>query len=414
MYIAVLGASVLVTVLGLSALLVARIEGRSAVAEADIAEARRCAAAGIEIARYVIQSTANWRTRGSGIWMTAVTLGKGQVTVHVTDPSDDDITDSASEPIVITATGTAGRATQYLTATLSPQSSGYECLNSGVHAGGAISLTSATVLSDRTIGSNVSITATTSSVQANAEAVGLVAGATYTKTTTSGITARAMPDSTALDAWVSLAQNIPYASLSSSGGSGRTMENTVLSPTGNSYGSPHASGIYVIDCSNNQVTIQNCRIYGTLILLNPGAGSAINGSIRWDVPVANQPALLVKGNITVSTSQTLLSEATCNANFNPTGTPYMSSADADKTDTYPSSICGLIFISGNATLLGANTISGALMVGGTLSLAVNSTTGVAARLDLSYSDIYYTSPPTGFAAPTTMRLSGNGIVQVVK
>src|SRR5258705_23848 len=91
MYVAVLGAAMLITVLGLSGLLAARIEARSSFAQADIAEARRNAAAALEVGRYVIASQSGWKSRGTGDWFTHLDLGKGYAALNVADPVDGDL-----------------------------------------------------------------------------------------------------------------------------------------------------------------------------------------------------------------------------------------------------------------------------------------------------------------------------------
>lgn len=413
LYIAVLGASILITVLGLAALTTARIEGRSAVAEADIAEARRCAAAALELGRYIISSDSTWRTHGNGDWVLNSKFGKGTLTVNVSDPSDGDITNLPYGPVLVTGIGGKGDATQKLSVTLTPQTLGWECLNSGLHAGGAVTFTSATLVADRTCGSNAAMTAAASSIQTNVEAVGAIAGATYTKSTTTGIPARSMPDSNVFNPYIAAGAALDRNLLASTGGK-KYIENLVLSPGSNPIGpATSAAGIYVLDCNDEDIVIRNCRIVGTLILLNPGLGTTVTGSLRWDPATSNYPALLVRGPITIATSQTPLSEATQNTNFNPAGTPYGGSSDIDKTDTYPSSIAGLVYTSGNAAFQGYNTISGIAIIGGTLSLTANAATGVAARLDLTYNGAYYTSPPPGFAAPTRMVVSPGTFTQVV-
>ena len=56
----------------------------------------------------------------------------------------------------------------------------------------------------------------------------------------------------------------------------------------------NAQGIYWINCGGNKLVIERSRIQGTLLVVNPGAGSCIgNGPINWSPAVAGYPALLV-------------------------------------------------------------------------------------------------------------------------
>jgi hypothetical protein len=89
------------------------------------------------------------------------------------------------------------------------------------------------------------------------------------------------------------------------------------------------------------------RVYGTLIIVNPAAGSIIR---RCNIEAPpGQPALLVRGNITVESGHSLLSEDAIDRNLNPTGAPHLASTDKDESDKYPVVICGLVYIFGNVT-----------------------------------------------------------------
>jgi hypothetical protein len=414
MYVAVLGAAMLITVLGLSALLAARVEGRSAVTESDIADARRAAAAALDLGRYTVTRTSTWRSRTSGQWFTGVPLGSATMSLSVVDPDDGNLANQPDGRVVITGTGRKGDATQIFTVTMEPQTRGWSCLDVGIFAGGAVTLTSATVNADRTLSSNTSVTATTSSVKTNVEAVGAIAGGTFEMATTTGARPRTSPDSTVWSWYTANGTNVSIGSVPEASGR-KVIQKCILSPASNPLGGGlNSRGIYVIDCSGSAITVQDCRILGTLVLLNPGAGSLITGSVRWDPAQAGMPCLLVKGDLVIATSQTALSESALATNFNPSGTPYNGSSDTDTADTYPSSIGGLLYISGNAVLQGHNAVQGAIAVGGTLGMTLNATTGVAARLDLAYDGTYYTTPPPGFAAPTAMIVTPGSLVQVVK
>ena len=77
--------------------------------------------------------------------------------------------------------------------------------------------------------------------------------------------------------------------------SGRFIYRKVLSPSVNPFsGGTNAEGIYWINCNGNRLTIERSRIHGTLLVVNPGAGSSIaHGPISWAPAVAGYPALLV-------------------------------------------------------------------------------------------------------------------------
>ena len=60
--------------------------------------------------------------------------------------------------------------------------------------------------------------------------------------------------------------------------------------------------IYVIDCGGQSIMVQNMRLAGTLVLLNTGSNSAIQGSVNMAPSVANYPTLLVSGSLGGSTA----------------------------------------------------------------------------------------------------------------
>lgn len=174
------------------------------------------------------------------------------------------------------------------------------------------------------------------------------------------------------------------------------MDRVLLSPTSNPYGTPNASGIYIINCNNQNVQIGPCRIVGTLVLLSPGGGTTIQGPITWETAVAGYPALLTNGPIAISFSSSVnLGEATYGINFNPSGTPYPfvnGTSDTNASDAFPSIINGLVYVGGNLTL-SANTspaFNGCIISSG--QIIYNCTSA-----SLTYGNASYVAPPPGFS-----------------
>jgi hypothetical protein len=163
--------------------------------------------------------------------------------------------------------------------------------------------------------------------------------APFSMTTPSGLL---IPDNSVIQSWMQQATTVDIDTIPS-----RTAEKRVLAPGLNPWGTSNAKGIYVIDCKNKVLTFQDMRVYGTLIIVNPAAGSIIR---RCNIEAPpGQPALLVRGNITVESGHSLLSEDAIDRNLNPTGAPHLASTDKDESDKYPVVICGLVYIFGNVT-----------------------------------------------------------------
>ena len=397
-YVAILGTTLIVMTLGLAGLMAVRSQARASNSLNDAVDARLYAMAGIERARLQIAQNLNWRTTYSnGLWATNQPVGAGTLSVSVVNPNGA-LNRSLYDPVTVTATGVKNAATHISQVTLVAQPVPFTCLNAAATVNSAITLTTTTVIGfNETMASNVSITAVNlTPIYPNVEAVRAIAGTGFRGTTTVGVTPRTMPDSTVFNYYTSNGTAIDVSSL----GSPAKLQNVVLSPASNPYGlQTDPQGIYVIDCKGQPITVSQCRVVGTLVLLNAGATSAVQGNVNFASAVANYPCLLVQGSIAIQCDSTTplqenLSPAT---NFNPAGstppataTPYpwgSSNYNATTSDSYPSVMAGLVYVSGNLTTSNAPAFN-VLVVGGTLS-----TTN---QMSLSYDPIYFNNPPPGF------------------
>jgi hypothetical protein len=170
------------------------------------------------------------------------------------------------------------------------------------------------------------------------------------------------------------------------------LEHRLLSPNSNPFGPANANGIYVLDCGGKDLIIGDSRIVGTLVLKRPGGNSAIQGSVNWEPAIANYPALLSDSSIDIALNSTAMSEATFGVNFNPPGCPYPYAGGAtntNATDSYPSQITGIVYSAGDVDFSGDTKIFGQITVGGRTNIS-----GTALRL--TYSNLFYNSPPPGF------------------
>lgn len=178
----------------------------------------------------------------------------------------------------------------------------------------------------------------------------------------------------------------------------RRIRRVLLSPEHNPFGEgvTNPQGIYIIKCHGNIVTIENCRIIGTLVILDPDSDSAIRGAVNWQPAQQNFPALLTDKRLTIATQRNALSEATLYYNFNPPGTPYPypnGQSNANVEDVYPSRIRGLIYSGDQLEIEGSPVIDGQIITAGDLNI-------YAEQLDLNYSAAALNNPPPGFPAVT--------------
>ena len=118
----VLGASMTLTVIGLSTATISRIRTRSTVQSNNFTSARLIASSGAEHALAKINSDSNWRTTYNGVTVTR-TIGSGAFTWRVVDQGDGDLADSTSDPATLIVTGTDGGASYSQSITLSSGSS---------------------------------------------------------------------------------------------------------------------------------------------------------------------------------------------------------------------------------------------------------------------------------------------------
>jgi hypothetical protein len=397
-YIAVLGTTLVVMTLGLAGLITARSQARASGYLSDSVDARLYAMTGIDFARLQIFQNSNWRTvYSNGAWATNQAIGVGTLSVSVVNPNGA-LNRSLFDPVTVTATGVKNSATHISQVTLVASPVPFTCLNAAATANSAITLTLATVYGlNEVIASNLSVTAVNlSPIYPNIEAVAAIVGTGFQGTTTTGVTARTMPDSTAFNYYTSNGTAISISSL----GSPATLQNVVLSPASNPYGTlADPQGIYVIDCQGQPITVSHCRIVGTLVLLNAGAASVVQGNVNLAPAVANYPCLLVQGSIAIQfdSTTTLQENQSPNTNFNPAGanppatatpSPWGSSNYNSSTgDTFPSIISGLVYVSGNLTTSNAPAIN-VLVVGGTIASS--------GQLTLAYDPTYFNNPPPGF------------------
>jgi hypothetical protein len=395
-FLAAVGVGMLVGTLAIGAMATARSRARGLQMQIDESIARQNAIAAVEFARATIAADADWRTTYAvEMWLNGVEMNGGTFGYSVVNPSGA-INRDPLDSVVVTGEGLRGVARQRMSVYLDATKVPLTCLTVPMTIAGAISATSATINgSGLTVATNSSFTSVLATIRPNVEARTTIIGTGFSGTTTTGATARTMPASTVFALYTAGAGVIPVASLPNGGLlglGGKQLTDVVLGPNHNPYGSTNSSGVYVLDCQNTSITISNCRIVGTLILLNPGASTTISGSVHWTPAVSNYPCLLVNGAITLSLSSSSLSESTENVNFNPPGAPFPfvgGSADTSKDDTYASVIDGLVYASGAITVGGSTTVD-MIVGGGTFTMNALST------LTIRDEAAYAADPPPGF------------------
>ena len=106
-YVMILSVSTVLTVIGLSAATVGRVNTRSTEQANHYGDAQAQAFSGAEHALAEINATTDWRNELQGANVQR-TLEGGSFTWQVIDEADNDLTDDPSDPAVLVITGTAG------------------------------------------------------------------------------------------------------------------------------------------------------------------------------------------------------------------------------------------------------------------------------------------------------------------
>jgi len=196
---------------------------------------------------------------------------------------------------------------------------------------------------------------------------------------------------------------------------GRFIYRQVISPSLNPFGaSTNAQGIYWINCNGNKLVIERSRILGTLLLINPGAGSCVsNGPISWSPAVSGYPALLVDADnaadadFTLNATNRVLSESDNLTNYNPTGAAHEEfGQDNDTNDTYLSAIRGLVAVRDDLLYQNRTLVRGQVIVGD----EINNPSG---ELEVEYLPESLLNPPPGFMAPYTYVRRPSSLQKVV-
>ncbi len=409
-YMAVLSAALIVTVIGLSSIAVVRVQRRAAEGTSDFSQARLYAQSGVEMGLLWIDTDPDWRnTYPNGEWVSNVPIGNGRFSLEGIDPGDGDLTNSDMDPLLLTGIGFKGDARYKLQVTLMPQLRGLDCLEVALDAGGDLTFSS-TLTCDQTVSANDDILGSDASGTSDLEAVDQIDPGAIVGTQTTLSMPRTLPDSTVFDYYIANGTAIDINAMPTAGGK-PVIDDVVISPASNPYPpyNTNGQGIYIIDCAGQDIYMHGCRIVGTLVLLNPGSGSALGRSnaVNWEPAVPNYPALLVSGNhIKISIVSSVLYETSGTGSFNPPGTPYDGVADTDTTDSYPSVIKGLVYVSGDLTISTNSAVfDGVVVVGGSLD--------ASGDMSLTYQPTFLNDPPPGFAEPPMMVISPGSWRQVV-
>lgn len=394
-YVAVLGAATVLAVMGLGAMAAMRAQRASILLQHQTREARFLAESGVQLAMQWIAADANWRVnRPNGVWASDVPLGRGRLTIAVTDPVDGNLANRPTDPLIIQATAQVGQATQIVEVRAEASGPPLDCLRTAMHTAGQIH-----VRSDRVLAASGAPVSTNGELRNNgtivghAECLAYTGSGSVTGTLSVGATPKPMPDPGVF---------AMYAALGTPISPGSTVDRRALGPGFNPYGAANPDGVYVISSSAN-VTIRNTRILGTLVIICPGKTVTVEDSVHFENYRSDYPVLLVDGNLVLNFSAaSALSESSRNVNYNPPGVPYAGETDADLSDTYPSEIRGLVHARGPIVISNAVRVIGAIIG---QSSASSNAVDITDRAEISWTRSLLMTPPMGYMKSVQMTVA---------
>jgi hypothetical protein len=134
-YAVVLGMAILVSLIGLSAVAVGRVNLRVASMGSDGTDAEMLALSAVEHAAATINTDSTWRTKyTSGVKVTPIALGRGSFTWKLVDEADDSLTGGGLQPVRVWGIGTVGEASRCYSVVLAPGGTNL-VTNSGTESG---------------------------------------------------------------------------------------------------------------------------------------------------------------------------------------------------------------------------------------------------------------------------------------
>ena len=108
-YVVVLGAAMIVTVLGFSAVQATRVERRASAGDEAAVKARFYAESAIDVVRYRLDNNASWRsTAVNDAWTSAEIVGEAELRYKLVDEGDANLANDPMDPVRLTAKATVG------------------------------------------------------------------------------------------------------------------------------------------------------------------------------------------------------------------------------------------------------------------------------------------------------------------
>lgn len=352
-YIATLSVSMLMTVIGLSTLMVQRIDNRKAMIKSDSEQATILAAAAIEHALSEINSNPTFRSAYvHDVPIPPHSFSGGTFEWRLRDDEDQDLGNNEEDPVTVIGTGKFKGATRKYEIKLTKQGgSGLDILSSVLHAGGTITVTAGLTSTVTATGGPISTNGTFdaglgTTVNADVDAFSFFSAANITGTKTTLTETQLMPDPGVFTNLKSQATVINYNVIPQG-----DIQDVLLSPIHNPYGPTNPNGIYYIKVppNNSRLRVIDSRIVGTLLIeLDHQCDFEVHQGVIWEPASPSYPTAIIKCMTTENDvrieNEGSLSEFDSLLNANPPELPLNGNSNSTMSDTHPSVIKGLIHV----------------------------------------------------------------------
>lgn len=304
---------------------------------------------GIRHALYFTSHYSDWRdVLTSGVWLNNIQAGDATYTVKGIDPIDNDLSNNNEDPVILSCTASINDISRTLSveaqngllsilkyaAASKKDMFFYDTpeINGDVYAGDDVHFSNPFVI-----------------IKGNVEASDKIYGsAEISGSKTQNASTLEFPQpSDVLDYYLPKATLIPYQ---------QQIERKLISPTHNPYGPTNPDGLYKINCGGERIVIKECRIVGTLLIMNARHDSRIEQCINWEPARPDYPALIVNGDFEI-VSQNIIKENSINADLSLSD----EAGYGTETDTYPNLIRGLVYTVGKLQLSSQANIEGAVI-----------------------------------------------------
>ncbi len=309
-----------------------------------------------ELARQavIVRNSTQWRSdSASGVFSAWYPMtvdgvnvtGSSQVRHRFTDV-DGDLNDGDADTVELTVHAKVGRSEAAVVATLESDPGAFDVLRYSVTTSGDLELESGGTLSCENAVQVSDDCKTSSSGILTAPRLECDGSIQTTLRGDLGGESVTLPNRNLLDEYSAVGTQISSASLPTQSGD-LLLQDIVLSPTVNPYGTVDSAGIYWIDAQGSGVQISHCRLDATLCIQDASV-IRISGGICWSFPTNPDAILISDSPIRMINVEASLDEAARGTNFNPAISPYRQNwSNATSTDVYPTELRGLIYTTDN-------------------------------------------------------------------